>query len=96
MEQCTCAWCFAELLYHDREKNYVFYEVAARTPSAEERLARVAGRELTESEMNCLISNFNSVEKAVRDSYIHSLVVHQDPTHGQNENEGQIGILCCL
>ena len=56
-----CAWCFAELLYHDREKNYVFYEVAARTPSAEERLARVDGRELTESEMNCLISNFSRV-----------------------------------
>lgn len=49
-------------------------------PSAEDQLARVAGRDLTESEMNCLISNFSSQaqfisQNTVRDSYLHSLFI---------------------
>lgn len=64
---------------HSTSSNRTIHQTF-RMPSAEDQLARVAGRELTESEVNCLISNFSSQaqyisQNTVRDSYLHSLFI---------------------
>ena len=68
-------------------------------PFAEKQLARVAGRERTESEMNYLISTFCSQalymsQNAVReDSYIHSLFLKiKDMVKTKNED---YPVSCC-